>query len=342
MLNRAGPWGVERFNRCFVFTQTPADARRVHLAGSSRASMLDWDSVHPQITPASPGGPRPAHESLRHVFYRHRQDQLREIFGVDSIDLVITAAEVAEHAGHQDVAARVHSLMFRANQHAIVETLNVSTSARYQPGGGKTFCNIYAYDVVTAMGGYLPRVWWTDRAWRKIEAGAEIVTQAEYRRLQREGESVENVVAPIYGQTVDELNANSLNQWMRTRGAGFGWSEAADMTAAQQAANGGSIVIILASHRQAGHSGHVSVVLAESPDHQAQRDEHGQVVVPLQSQAGSRNFKYSASSGAPGSRSRQWWSDASHKLGAAWIFGGTIHSPLVTPEELGVQGVHAE
>jgi PAS domain-containing protein len=342
MLNGVGPWVVQRFNRCFEFTQSPADARRVHLAGRGRAHMLDWDSAHRQITPATPSGGSVAGESLRHVFYRHRQDQLREIFGVDSIDLVITAAEVAEEAERAEVAEAVRDLMFRANQYAIVETLNVSTSARYQPGGGKTYCNIYAYDVVTAMGGYLPRVWWTDRAWSRIQDGAEIVTPEEYRRLRAEGESVENVVAPIYGQTVSELNANSLNRWMRSEGSGFGWIEAADMNAAQEAANGGSIVIILASNVQASRSGHVSVVLAESGDHQAQRDEDGQVVVPLQSQAGSRNFKYSAEAGAPGSRSREWWSDARHRLGGAWIFGGEIQSPLVTPEDLGVEGIEAE
>ena len=86
--------------------------------------------------------------------------------------------------------------MFQCHQYAIVETLNVTASARYQPGSGKTYCNIYAYDFVTAMGGYLPRVWWMDKTWSKIQAGAEIVTPEELKRMKKEKEDVSNVVAP--------------------------------------------------------------------------------------------------------------------------------------------------
>ena len=231
-------------------------------------------------------------------------------------------------------------LLFRAHQYAIVETLNVTESARYQPGEGKTYCNIYAYDVVTAMGGYLPRVWWTDATWGKIQAGAEIVSLAALERMKKDKEDVSNVVAPEYGVTVGEQNANALTKWMHKSGGEFGWSAATDMEAAQTAANQGQIVILLAANKVASKSGHVSVVLAESSEHQAGRDETtNKVVVPLQSQAGSKNFKYSSEGGAPGSTDKKWWEDAKHKDGAAWIFGGSIQSPLLTTEEIGVEGL---
>ncbi len=305
MLNAAGMWGIQRFLFCFEFEKDPIEARRVHFnKGTGRAALLDWDKTHPQISPADPTGTKPlkpGYGTLRDVFYRHRAQFLLQTFGVQSLDLVITAAEVAEYAGDTATAEAIRDLMFRCNQYAIVETLNVTASARYQPGEGKTFCNIYAYDVVTAMGGYLPRVWWTDAAWTKIQGGAEIVTLEELRRMKKEKEDVSNVVAPEYGVTVGEQNANALTKWMHKTGAEFGWSAAADMEGAQTAANTGSIVILLAANKVASKSGHVSVVLAESNDHQAGRDETtNQVVVPLQSQAGSKNFKYSAEAGAPG------------------------------------------
>ena len=193
--------------------------------------------------------------------------------------------------------------------------------------------------MVTAMGGYLPRVWWTDATWAKIQAGAEIVSLADLKRMKKDKEDVSNVVAPEYGVTVGEQNANALTTWMHKTGATeFGWSEASDMEAAQTAANQGQVVILLAANTVASKSGHVSVVLAESNDHKAGRDETtGQVVVPLQSQAGAKNFKYSSEGGAPGSTTKRWWDD-SHKDGAAWIFGGPL-GRAVSPEEMGMEGL---
>lgn len=80
-------------------------------------------------------------------------------------------------------------------------------SQRYQRESSKTFYNIYGYDVVTAMGGYIPRVWRTSAVIRRIRAGQNI--------------------QPVYGQTVHELNANALTDWMHTYGGEFGWRKAA-------------------------------------------------------------------------------------------------------------------
>jgi hypothetical protein len=343
MLNQVGAWGLQRFMVCVPLERDPIEARRVHITSSSRAGILDWDKTHSQLSPADPKTAKPmkpGYGTLREIFYQQRANELMKIFGVQSLDLVLTAAEVAEYAGNKTAAEKIRDLLFRAHQYAIVETLNVTESARYQPGEGKTFCNIYAYDVVTAMGGYLPRVWWTDATWGKIQAGSEIISLADLKRMKKDKEDVSNVVAPEYGVTVSEQNANALTKWMHGTGSEFGWSQATDMESAQTAANQGQIVILLAANKVATKSGHVSVVLAESNDHKAGRDETtNQVVVPLQSQAGSKNFKYSSEAGAPGSTDKKWWEDSKHKDGAAWIFGGAIQSPLLTPEEIGVEGL---
>ena len=347
MLNAAGMWGIQRFLFCFEFEKDPIEARRVHFnKGSGRAALLDWDKTHPQISPADPAGTKPlkpGYGTLRDVFYRHRAQFLLQTFGVQSLDLVITAAEVAEYAGDTATAEAIRDLMFRCNQYAIVETLNVTASARYQPGDGKTFCNIYAYDVVTAMGGYLPRVWWTDAAWTKIQGGAEIVTLEELRRMKKEKEDTSNVVAPEYGVTVSEQNANALTKWMHKTGAEFGWSAAADMEGAQTAANTGSIVILLAANKVASKSGHVSVVLAESNEHQRRaRRDHEPGRRPAAVAGRLEELQVLLRGRRAGLDRKKWWEDSKHKDGAAWIFGGAIQSPLVTPEEIGVEGVDQE
>ena len=140
MLNKAGVWGVEKFNKCFVFEQDPIEARRVPLLprASGRAAMLDWDKTHSQISPADPKGTKPlkpGYGTLRDVFYRHRAELLLKTFGVQSLDLVISAAEVAEYADRSDVAEKIRDMMWRCHQYAVVETLNVSRRpAMRRPG----------------------------------------------------------------------------------------------------------------------------------------------------------------------------------------------------------------
>jgi hypothetical protein len=339
LLHSAGPFAVAAFTKAEHFARNPIDKRRANIKGTGYASMLDWDAAHPKITPPNPtragaGSVR----SLREIFYEHRSKQLLDTFGVDAVDLVIVAAEIGDYVG-DPVGTKIGDLLFRCNQYAIVETLNVSASARYESKDGKTFCNVYAYDLVTAMGGYLPRVWWMPPAWRKIEGGAEIVTPEELKRMRQHREKVSNVIAPIYHETVYELNANQLSDWMYATGPSFGWRKAGSMTAAQDAANGGQIVVMVVAQkdRTDGTSGHVSVVLAESKEHQAHRNGTD-VVFPLQSMAGGgmANVKYTRSP-TPGEKTPgQWWNRADREPGSAWIFEGKMESPLVSPEEMGM------
>jgi len=59
-------------------------------------------------------------------------------------------------------------------------------------------------------------------------------------------------------------------------------------------------------------SGHVVVVAPETADHQARRNSAGEVVAPLQSQAGVTNFRY-------GTGKVDWWKDPKFAEFAFWL-----------------------
>lgn len=161
----------------------------------------------------------------------------------------------------------------------IIDWLEVDRSARYQSVGNTTYCNIYAYDYAYVAGGYLPRVWWTPRALARIASGG--------------------AVAPRYAETVTELNANMIYQWLVDYGADFDWTRTFDLTELQDAANDGGIGVICAQRADLNRPGHIAMVAPETAAHQAARNG-GAVVRPLQSQAGSRCFRYD-----PGTQA--WW-----------------------------------
>lgn len=165
----------------------------------------------------------------------------------------------------------------------IVEFLDVANNnfERYKPvpNGGSTYCNIYAYDYCYLAGVYLPRVWWDSEALIDLEAGRD--------------------VQPAYGQTVDELSANSLFNWLRQYGSRFGWRRVVSIREMQDAANNGQVVVVSAHHRLTNSSGHITAVVPETGANRAVR-QNGAVVQPLQSQAGRVNRKY---------QTNLWWVD---------------------------------
>ena len=316
------------------------DVPRADLAEhrSSRARPLDWDQA-PQsghLSPESPDGQTARQTSaatLQATRDAHRAAGMTATFGEGAnADYVRSAIMLAELLGRSDVATHLQGALFRVEQQAVVESLNVEDSGRYQPGDGKTFCNIYAYDVVTALGAYIPRTWWTTGTVQRIQAGAEAVSVEEYARRVAAGESVQGVIRPVYGETVSELNANALTDWMETWGASFGWEQTTDMSEAQTAANEGHVAVLLAANANSRRSGHISVILAEDEDNEAARDEEGDVRAPLQSQAGSRNFK--SSNNDAGAGRDQWWENSSHVRGGAWICRGGRQGSIVTPDSL--------
>jgi len=161
----------------------------------------------------------------------------------------------------------------------IVEWLDVENTnhLRSKRLPNATYCNIYAYDYCFLAQVYLPRVWWTSKALINLKAGRNVV--------------------PVYGETVHEMNANSLLIWLKDFGADFGWRRTASIDEIQNAANNGQVVVVSAQNKIPNRSGHICAVVPETASHKAVRSG-GQVIKPLQSQAGARNFKY---------RTEKWW-----------------------------------
>lgn len=177
---------------------------------------------------------------------------------------------------------------------AIVEWLKVdhSSHTRYQPANQKTYCNIYAHDYCHLAGIYLPRVWWS---------------QASIIRLKN-GEQVE----PKLGTTIDEMRANDLFRWLRDFGLNYGWRRTGTLTKLQQEVNMGAVGMIVARRKDEGRSGHIVAVVPEAGNHTARRSAAGEVIAPLQSQAGSVNFRY-------GTSTLNWWNHERFAESAFWL-----------------------
>lgn len=166
---------------------------------------------------------------------------------------------------------------------AIVDWLAVEASLRYQRDA-QTYCNIYAADFCYLAQVYLPRVWWKSQALVQLAAGASLPVR--------------------YDVTVREMRADDLLAWLLEFGAAFGWQRVTDLSALQAAANAGGIGLICADRREPG-PGHISVVVPESAAVRARRDADGDVVSPVQSQAGAQNFRRNTSA--------DWWNDAIYR-----------------------------
>jgi hypothetical protein len=191
---------------------------------------------------------------------------------------------VKRHA--EDVAAtRVSAIR------QLIDWFKVESSARYLPGGGSTFCNIYAYDYCFMTEAYLPRVWWTTQALLKLQQGQSVPVK--------------------YGETVEEITANGLNNWFKDFGEQFGWQRVVSLTELQDAANQGRVCITVARAKQHSHNGHghIVAVVPENETFKAKR-ENGQVVKTVQSQAGAHNHDYVV---------QRWWDDGTYADFGHWV-----------------------
>lgn len=182
----------------------------------------------------------------------------------------------------------------RASIATIIDWLAVEkpTHLRYKPKGGTTFCNIYAHDYCALAGVYLPRVWWNGPAIEKLARGETVVAK--------------------YAVTVDEIRANGLFRWLRDYGPRFGWRRVATLTDLQAEANAGAVAVIVARRTEEGKSGHIVAVVPETAAASARRNAAGQVIAPLQSQAGVTNFRY-------GTSTIDWWKGAQFAESAFWV-----------------------
>lgn len=177
---------------------------------------------------------------------------------------------------------------------SIIEWLGVDDPAnlRYQPHDGRTFCNIYAHDYCTLAGVYLPRVWWSAPALLKLASG--------------------QTIDPLYGDTIEEQRANDLCRWLRNFGSTFGWRRTGTLTKLQMEVNQGAVGVIVARRKEEGRSGHVVMVVPETVEMIAKRDARGDVIAPLQSQAGATNFRY-------GTGKQGWWNSAEFADFGFWL-----------------------
>jgi hypothetical protein len=163
---------------------------------------------------------------------------------------------------------------------------------RYQPRSGLTFCNIYAHDYCFLAGVYLPRVWWTPGAIERLTKGEKVL--------------------PLIENTIMEMRANDLFRWLRDFGPRFGWRQTGTLTKLQQEANQGAIGLIVARRKQDGKSGHIVAVVPETKIETAVRNAGGEVIRPLQSQAGSVNFRR-------GNGKLNWWKSDQFAESAFWL-----------------------
>ncbi len=179
----------------------------------------------------------------------------------------------------------------RAQLAEIVRFLDVEKNARYKPEPKATYCNIYAYDYCYLARVYLPRVWWTEGAIAQLARSEPVF--------------------PSYGHTVRELSANALYDWLSDFGDLFGWKRATSLEELQGAANQGAACVICAQRTDRNQSGHISAVVPEAPPNAARRKQNN-VRLPLQSQAGRKNFCYSCGTGP-------WWQGTQFGRFGFWI-----------------------
>lgn len=175
----------------------------------------------------------------------------------------------------------------------IVRWLAVESSARYQRTE-VTFCNVYAADLCFLANAYLPRAWWTDSALIRIGRG--------------------ELPDVVYGATVREMRADDLFAWLVAFGPAFGWRRVFDATTLQEAANAGGVGLVCADREADGKPGHISIVVPETAIDRARRDPDQNVTLPLQSQAGAVNFRYSVVGTC-------WWEDLAFRE-----FGFFVHA----------------
>jgi hypothetical protein len=298
------------------------------------SGALDWDSfsaMTKQRLPYDPRDPTSVRDRYHMAMEKQLADALPAEFGAlyvapaeddtagraAAIDAVCRAVVELQRAaltrGDRGEAERLRVGLFIANEHAIVDALQSPSSARYvrKPKGwdGKTplagrtpqldddtFCNVYAYDLVTSMGAYLPREWWTDDAAQEIADGRSVSSTR-----------------------VVQQSANDLGDWLEGYGERYGWARLGGAEAAQQTANAGFVVVIVGDTDLSNVSGHITVVLAESKDRKRPNAD-----VPLQSQAGATNF-LSNKAGATdldSSATIAWWTDPKFATVGFWAYRG--------------------
>lgn len=120
----------------------------------------------------------------------------------------------------------------------VIEELDVEHAPRYKASGGRTWCNVFASDVLTAMG--LSPSHWVDKLGRPL-------------------------AGPTRGGV--ELNANGMSRWFEGHGSNYGWVSVGREEAMEAAARGH--VAVVTYFNESGGSGHIAILLPEGTIAQA-------------------------------------------------------------------------
>ena len=111
---------------------------------------------------------------------------------------------------------------------AVIDQFSVETNERYQPDGG-TYCNIFVWDVTSAMGAEIPHYY-------DVKTGTPM----------------------SYGDKgANQMNANGIYNWLHKFGGQYGWTEVTPEKAQMLANEGHPVVTALYRN---GQHGHVQVV----------------------------------------------------------------------------------
>lgn len=176
-----------------------------------------------------------------------------------------------------DVASKKESII------RLIQKLDVTNNVRYQRTIEDTYCNVYSYDYCYFSKVYLPTVWWTEEALKRILNGEE--------------------VEAVFGETVERIYSSAIHDWFLEWGASFGWKRMHSVDELQNNVNtNGGIGIICAKRKTKGLSGHIVPVVPETSFKKAYR-ENGRVIYPLQSQAGKLNYNYFSKA------RKDWWNN---------------------------------
>ena len=89
------------------------------------------------------------------------------------------------------------------------------------------------------------------------------------------------------------------------------WKRVLSLDVLQAAANNGEVCMVVAQRADLNRSGHITAVVPEQNDHSATRNAAGEILRPLESQAGRINYRFY-------SKPKAWWSDKRFHAFSFW------------------------
>jgi len=223
--------------------------------GSSVLSSLGTSGLSAGTSAGSLSGT----ESLLSSYISQYQNNSK-LSSIPAASWVASNPSVVSHVGERSASA----------YRSVINQFNVESNDRYRVnklGQNDTYCNIYAWDVSRAMGAEIPHY---------INAST--------------GEPVQSGSS----NNVEELNANSMNDWLNTYGKQYGWVQVS-AEQAQDDANQG-MPAVTSWKNSSGH-GHMQVV---SPSTDGKYDASRGVAI---AQAGAHLYNYNYITAVYGSNS---------------------------------------